>query len=68
MSGTLLFDEKDYQATHSKRKKKSFTENKEKLNYIREDLKKNSKTRKDGVSVDFQQKDLETLFMLININ
>ena len=50
------------------RKKKPSERYKEKLTHSTEDFQKNSKTRKDGVSVDFQQKDLETLLMLININ
>ena len=56
MSGTLPFDENDYQATHSRRKKKSLRENKEKLTDSTEDFQKNSKNWKDEVSVDFQQK------------
>ena len=65
---TLLFDETDHQATHSKKKEKTSERYKEKLTHSTEDFQKNSKTRKDGVRVDFQQKDLETLLILININ
>ena len=64
---TLLFDETDHQATLSKKKEKTSERYKEKLTQSTEDF-QNSKTRKDGVSVDFQQNDLETLLMLININ
>ena len=68
MSGTLSFDEKDYQATNSKRKKKSFRENKEKLYYSTEDFQKALKPGKMESVLTFNKKDLETLFMLININ
>ena len=63
MSRTLSFDENDYQATHSKRKKKTFRENKEILYYSTEDFQKTLKPGKMESVLTSKKKDLETIFV-----